>query len=54
MAEQSRKIDGVDSTVRHPVAVEWLLVPQQRNVDGSVSVIREKWPIVRPDFISAL
>jgi quercetin dioxygenase-like cupin family protein len=28
-------------------------VQRQQNADGSVSVVREKWPIIRPDFLSA-
>lgn len=41
------------ATVRHVDEIEWTEVQRQRNADGSVSVIREKWPIIRPGFLSA-
>lgn len=33
--------------------IDWTPVQRQQNADGSVSVVREKWPIIRPDFLSA-
>lgn len=33
--------------------IDWTEVQRQQNPDGSVSVVREKWPIIRPDFLSA-
>ena len=33
--------------------IDWTEVQRQQNADGSVSVVREKWPIIRPDFLSA-
>ena len=33
--------------------IGWTEVQRQRNADGSVSVVREKWPIIRPEFLSA-
>lgn len=33
--------------------IDWTPVQRQQNSDGSVSVVREKWPIIRPDFLSA-
>ncbi|MBU3702198.1 MAG: hypothetical protein FGM58_09165 [Acidimicrobiia bacterium] len=33
--------------------VDWTPVQRQRNADGTVSVVREKWPIIRPGFLSA-
>jgi quercetin dioxygenase-like cupin family protein len=42
-----------DATFRHLDDIEWTPVQQQRNADGSVSVVREKWPIIRPGFLSA-
>jgi hypothetical protein len=50
---QSPKIDGVEATFRHVDDIEWTVVQKQRNADGSVSVVREKWPIIRPDILSA-
>ena len=31
----------------------WTEVKRQRNADGTVAAVREKWPIARPDFMSA-
>ena len=53
MTTTSPKIDGVEATFRHIDDIEWTPVQRQRNADGSVSVVREKWPIIRPDFLSA-
>ena len=33
--------------------IDWTPVQRQRNADGSESVVREKWPIIRPGFLSA-
>ena len=33
--------------------IEWTEVKRQQNADGSISVVREKWPIAEPDFMSA-
>lgn len=37
----------------HVDDIDWTEVQRQQNADGSVSVVREKWPIIRPDFLSA-
>lgn len=47
------KIDGVEATFWHVDDVDWTEVQRQRNADGTVAVAREKWPIMRPDFLSA-
>ena len=49
----SPKIDGVEAVFRHIDDIEWTEVQRQRNADGNVSSIREKWPIIRPGFLSA-
>lgn len=41
------------TTCRHLDDIDWTEVQRQRNADGTVSVIREKWPIIRPGFLSA-
>ena len=38
---------------RHVDEIDWTPVQRQRNADGSVSVVREKWPIIRPGALSA-
>ena len=53
MTDTSPKIDGVEATFWHVDDIDWTPVQRQRNADGSVSVVREKWPIMRPDFLSA-
>jgi hypothetical protein len=53
MTNASPKLDGVDAIFRHMDEIEWTPVQRQRNADGSESVVREKWPIFRPDFLSA-
>ncbi len=53
MTDTSPKLDGVCATFRHMDDIEWTVVQQQRGADGSVSSVREKWPIIRPDFLSA-
>lgn len=39
--------------VWHVDDIDWTEVQRQQNADGTVSVVREKWPIIRPDFLSA-
>jgi len=46
-------IDGVEAVYWHLDDIDWTEVQRQQNADGSVSVVREKWPIIRPDFLSA-
>lgn len=41
------------TTCRHLDDIEWTEVQRQRNADGTVSVVRERWPIIRPGFLSA-
>ena len=53
MSNPSPKIDGVEATFSHVDDIDWTEVQRQRNADGTVSVVREKWPIMRPDFLSA-
>jgi hypothetical protein len=52
-AERTWKIDGVEPTVMHMDELTWTDVKHQRNPDGALAVIREKWPISRPDFMTA-
>jgi hypothetical protein len=47
------RLPGLVETVTTMDEFEWTEVKLQRNADGSVSAIREKWPIVQPDFMSA-
>ena len=47
------RVPGVVETVTTMDEFEWTEVKLQRNADGSFSAIREKWPIVQPDFMSA-
>ena len=42
-----------DTTFHHVDDIAWTPVQQQRNADGTVSVVRERWPIIRPGFLSA-
>ncbi len=49
----SPKVDGLQSLMTHVSDYEWTDVKHQQNADGSVSVVREKWPILQPDFMSA-
>lgn len=53
MSDTSPKIDGVQAAFWHVDDVDWTPVQAQRNADGTVAVVREKWPIMRPDFLSA-
>jgi hypothetical protein len=53
MSNATPKIEGVEATFTNVDDIEWTPVQQQRNADGTVSVVREKWPIMRPDFLSA-
>jgi len=41
------------TTCWHLDDIDWTVVQRQRNADGSESVVREKWPIIRPGFLSA-
>ena len=49
----SPKIDGAKAVFWHLDDIDWTEVQRQQNADGSVSVVREKWPIIRPGFLSA-
>lgn len=40
-------------TYRPVDEITWTPVQRQRNADGSESVIRERWPVIRPGFLSA-
>ena len=53
MDNTSPKLVGVEATFWHVDDIDWTPVQKQRNADGSVSAVREKWPIMRPDFLSA-
>src|SRR5258706_11239908 len=53
MSDTSPKVDGVEATFWHVDDIDWTEVQRQRNVDGTISVVREKWPIIRPGFLSA-
>ena len=53
MSNTSLKIDGVEATFWHVDDIDWTEVQRQRNADGTVAVVREKWPIIRPGFLSA-
>ena len=44
---------GAGALFWHVDDIDWTEVQRQQNADGSVSVVREKWPIIRPDFLSA-
>ena len=45
--------DSVTPVFRHVDDIDWTPVQRQLNADGTESVVREKWPIIRPDFLSA-
>ena len=47
------KVEGLAETLTHLDDLEWTEVKRQQNADGSVSVVREKWPIATPEFMSA-
>ncbi|CAM8623262.1 hypothetical protein MCETE7_01924 [Acidimicrobiia bacterium] len=49
----SPKVEGLQSLMTHVSDYEWTDVKRQQNADGSLSVVREKWPILQPDFMSA-
>lgn len=53
MTNTPPKLDGVEAEFQHVDEFDWTPVQRQRNADGSVSVVREKWPIFRPEFLSA-
>ncbi|MEX1217502.1 MAG: hypothetical protein WEA11_03150 [Acidimicrobiales bacterium] len=40
-------------TFWHLDDIDWTEVQRQQNSDGRISVVREKWPIIRPGFLSA-
>ena len=52
-SDSSPKVDGVEAVFWHLDDIDWTEVQRQQNADGSVSVVREKWPIIRPEFLSA-
>ena len=47
------KVEGLEETFTAMDDIEWTEVKRQRNADGAVAVVREKWPIAEPDFMSA-
>ena len=47
------KVEGLQEIFTAMDDIEWTEVKRQRNADGSISVVREKWPIAQPDFMSA-
>jgi len=47
------RVPGLVETVTTMDEFEWTEVKLQRNADGSVSAIREKWPIAQLDFMTA-
>ena len=49
----SPKNDGLEAVFWRLDDIDWTEVQRQQNADGSVSVVREKWPIIRPEFLSA-
>src|ERR1700712_3792947 len=53
MTHTSPKIEGVEATFWHVDEIDWTEFQRQQNADGTVCVVREKWPIMRPDFLSA-
>ena len=52
-SSSSESLGGATPIVWHVDDIGWTEVQRQQNADGSVSVVREKWPIIRPDFLSA-
>jgi hypothetical protein len=53
MGNTSPKLNGVEATFWHVDDIDWTPVQKQRNADGTVAVVKEKWPVMRPDFLSA-
>jgi quercetin dioxygenase-like cupin family protein len=53
MSNPSATTIGAEATFWHIDDIDWTPVQRQQNADGTVSVVREKWPIMRPDFLSA-
>ena len=51
--DSSPKVDGAEAVFWHLDDIDWTEVQRQQNADGTVSVVREKWPIIRPEFLSA-
>ena len=52
-SSSSESLGGATPIFWHVDDIGWTEVQRQQNADGSVSVVREKWPIIRPDFLSA-
>lgn len=52
MSEHATHPD-VDAVFHHVDEIAWTPVQRQQNADGTESVIRERWPIIRPGFLSA-
>ena len=50
---RSPKVEGLQSVMTHMSDFEWTEVKRQQNADGSIAVVREKWPIAQADFRSA-
>ena len=46
-------VTPTEPTYIHVDDIEWTPVQRQRNADGTESVVRERWPIMRTDFLSA-
>jgi quercetin dioxygenase-like cupin family protein len=53
MSEPTAEVAGAEAIFADVHDIEWTPVQRQRNADGSESVVRERWPIMRPDFLSA-
>ena len=51
--DRSTTFSGPTTIFWHVDDIGWTEVQRQQNADDSVSVVREKWPIIRPDFLSA-
>jgi hypothetical protein len=49
----SPKVEGLKETFTKMDDIVWTEVKRQRNADGAIATIREKWPIAQPDFMSA-
>jgi hypothetical protein len=49
----SPKVEGLAESLVSMDDIQWTEVKRQRNPDGNVVVVREKWPIAEPDFMSA-
>lgn len=53
MAAGGPPVVPTEPAFHHVDDIAWTPVQRQRNADGSESVIRERWPIIRPGFLSA-